>query len=575
MSPDELTPSGRRLEGPAADLVELHRDGHVWTAIEYREPWRRPDVVEAALQARGAFLRNPTVAGVVDLDAWWPEQSRLVYPTGRVWSLAELLLRARQAGARLGLRAGLELAYVGGALLESAAELGLEADADVHGNPSPWRWMLDDDGDLELIGWGIPALELYAHDADPETMLPTDSYRYCAPERLRGDDEDTSTDLFTLALIVAEAIIGEPLYDGTTVEVRHVAERADVERRLYQHRDDMSEDVRAFLGTALDPYRDGRHHDAEDFVTEAHDLLYGPLGGEGPGLADCVERFGLKGPRLPPIPQPGRPKWANPEGDRTDNLRWSKVRRDRGHGGPEPAAPTADGKALGARKDRGARAQSPADVAAGRLGSSQRRRDADLRERVEGSGRRPVRVLDRNGLFPRRPVADDSPRFLVHLPGEHTTWIRLDPGETLAASAARVADKACPTPFDTVGRLTGWYRLVQGDRAWFGDSLTSVLDPEADATLEFVENRVINARLIVNGHRDEPVEIDVGTAVHAQFLVSNLRQRFDLRARDWALWVEADRPLDRWQILDDHDPDDGLELHLRRTRRKRRTVRRA
>ena len=570
MSPEDFTPSGRRFDGPAADLVEMHRDGHVWTALTYRAPYARPDIVEAALADCGAFLRNPMVEGLVELDAWWPEQNTLLYPTGRIWSLAELAHHARQAGTPLGLHAALELAYLGGTLLQQGATVGEEGGSTMHGSPTPWRWLLDEDGDLQLIGWGIPALELYAHDADPDTLLPTDSYRYCPPERLRGDDEDTASDLFSLALIAAEFIIGQPVYDGRTVEVRTEASRADVERRLYKSRDAMPEDVRHFLGRALDPYRDGRHDDVDDFVTEAHDLLYGPLAGDGPTLAQCVERFGLKGPRLPRIPQP-----AADQPDGAQRLRWSKVRRPGGHaGGAQAAATPEQGKALGARKDRGERAASPAAATAARLGSSQRDRDATLRERLGGGRKRPADVLDRNGLFPRRPVAVGSPRYLVHLPGGSRPWIRLDPTESLAASAARVADKACPTPFDACGRLSGWFRLVQGDNAWFGDSRTSVLDPDSDATLEFVENRVVQARLIVDGHDDDAVELEVGTAVHAQFLVSHLRQRFELRARDWALWVEQERPLDRWQILDDHDPDDGLVLHLRRNKRQRRGVRR-
>ena len=186
--------------------------------------------------------------------------------------------------------------------------------------------------------------------------------------------------------------------------------------------------------------------------------------------------------------------------------------------------------------------------------------------------RAPVR--DRNGLFPRDDLSGELLRFLVELPSGGTVWTRLSPDESLALSAARIADKACPTPVDATGRLTGWYRIEQGGAGWFGETRTSVLSADDPVKLAFVPNRVIGVELVLEGHEDAPAHLDVGTAVHAQFLISHLRQRFELRARDWVLQIEDDRPLDRWQILDDFDPDDGLVVHLRRRRGHRRSLRR-
>jgi hypothetical protein len=570
MKPGDLTPTGRRLDGPDAALVELHRDGHVWTGLVHHPRVQRAETIQATLDKAAPFLRNPMVSGLVELDAWWAQDHTLVYPTSRTWSLAELLHRGREAETSLGIKAGLELAYVGALLLQEGAEAGGEGHAPLHGDPSPWRWLLDDDGDLHLIGWGIPPLALYAHDEDPDELLPTDVYRYCPPERLKGQDEDLSTDLFALGLLVFEAIVGEPVYRGTSHAVRTAAQHADVDRRLYQARDRLPEDVRRFLGIALDPYRDARHDDVDDFVGQAHDLLYGPLTDDMPGLFDAVRTHGLRGPRLPPVPDPAAPRWSPVQRDEEppEGPRWSRPRRARGQDRPtEPGPDPTRVAPLGPRDEA---TQDASEAIAEGLRESERDRDARVRARLGPRPVRPVRMLDRNALFPRLPLPDDALRYRVALPDDSSTWVRLSPTESLACSAARVVDKALPTPFDATGRLRGWFRLQQGRDGWFGDVETAVLDPEAPARLVFVPNRIVEVALTVEGAEDEPVPLEIGTAVHAAFLVSYLRQRFHLRARDWQLWAEEERPLDRWQILDDHDPPAGFPLALRRRRGRRR-----
>ena len=158
MDLDRFVASGRRIVGPTSDLIELHFEGDVWLALCHRPPFTRTDVVEQLLADARGFLEDPAVEGIVELDFWDPEGHRLVYPTERVWTLAEVLEGARQAGKPLGIRAGLELAYVGGLLLQDGAEAGAERGAPLHGDPNPWRIVFDDDADLHLIGWGLPPL---------------------------------------------------------------------------------------------------------------------------------------------------------------------------------------------------------------------------------------------------------------------------------------------------------------------------------------------------------------------------------------------------------------------------------
>lgn len=556
----DYRPTGRVVDAPEARLIELHHDGHAAMALVHREPFRSPDVVDDVLRVGGPFLTNPMVAGVVELDDWQPEGHQLLYPCGRAWCIAEIL---DQAGADqpLGVRAGLELAYQGALLLQEASAAAEDSGVPIHGNPTPWRWLFDEAGDLHLIGWGVPGLELYHLDRDPDLLLPTACYQYISPERLRGGDEDLSSDLFTLSLIAAQTMLGEPVYDGSTTAVRALAERADGERRLYAHRHDLSLDIQRFFSRAIDPYRDGRFDDIEDFIRVVHDLLYGPLA-VGPTLADQVLAHR---PPTPALPQPKAR--AAPQ-----TKRWEPVRRDAPRASPgarrvvDVPAPDPD-RVQRLRPQRTASdRRTAADVLRERLAKSQQDRDAALRARLGTSlSSRRARMRDRTALFPSRPIDGEILRYRVEPPEGGQIWVRLGPNESLARSAARVADQSQHTPIGPTGSIEGWFRLTQGGVAWFGCTETSVLDASEPVQLEVVPNQLIDVEISI--HEEEaPVKLQVGTAVHARLLVGYLRHRFELRARDWALYAQDDQPLDDWQILDDFDLVDGASLRLRRVR---------
>lgn len=573
MELERLITSGRKIEGPTADLVELHQDGQVYTALCHHTSFQRASLIDDLLHDCRPFLEDPTVEGIVELDAWESGTHRLVYPTSRIWTLAELLRGVREADARLGLRAGLELGYVVGSLLQDGHAAGDDLGAPFHGDLSPWRIVFDDEADLHLLGWGVPPLALYRLDRDPSAKLPREVFQYCPPERLRAEDEDLSTDLFSLGLVMVEAITGHPLYGGLEEEVRHQADHADTERRLHRVREELPEDVLHFLGRVLDPYRDARHDDVDDFLVEVHGLLYAPYTDDLPTLADCLSEHRARAPRLPRIPDEAAPKWTDPFRSRQ---RWASPRRSGTH--RRPTHEVADPEQVTPLTERKAR-PGPASAAQAlreRMSRSQNDREAILQARLGRSSANVPRaaVRDRNGLFPREPLRGELMRTLVELPSGGTVWTRLAADETLALSAARIADKACPTPVDATGRLMGWYRIEQGGSGWFGDTKTSVLKAGEPVTLAFVPNRVVGVELVLEDHEDAPVKLDVGTAVHVQFLLSHLRQRFELRARDWELWLEDGRPLDRWQILDDYDPDDGIVLRMKRARSARRSLRR-
>jgi hypothetical protein len=330
----------------------------------------------------------------------------------------------------------------------------------------------------------------------------------------------------------------------------------------------LTADQRRVLARALDPYPDGRHADAEDFIRAVHDLLYAP-NTEGPTLAQVATELA---PRLAPIPAP--------PAEGAD--RWQPVARERRAPGvgERPAAdvdapPTDRIWAMETRASDATRPTSSAAALHQDLRRSQQDRDARLRERLGSSATAHRSMLrDRTGLFPTLPIAGEALRYLVEPPDGGQVWAQLGPDETLACSAARVIDQCRHTPVGPTGQIEGWYRLTQSGAAWYGCTQTRVLDASKPVQLEYIANRAVAVSVAI--HDDEPpVQIEVGTAVHAAFLVNYLRARFGLRARDWALFADADRPLDAWQVLDDFDLAPGAALHLRRTGRTATRARRA
>jgi hypothetical protein len=298
-----MTPTGRRFPGPAADLVQVDSPkGLKCTAVVFHERHRDHASLGGELLSRLPFLEKPGVSGVIPLAGRDPAEGAFVYATGTVWSVAEVVRAFSDLGEKCGHRAGLELAYVTSQILLEGAEKGAAIGVFNHGSLSPWRLFLKEDGQVQVVGWGLPQVELIEHLDDETSPIKEDSYRYCPPERIERKDEDVSSDLFSLALIAVELMVGRPVYDGLLADVRQQAARAEGTYRLYRWREQLPATIRDALAPALKYDRDARHRDPAEFVYAVHDLLGSP-DIEGPSLAEVVRRVKLaemKGKAIPP-----------------------------------------------------------------------------------------------------------------------------------------------------------------------------------------------------------------------------------------------------------------------------------
>ena len=269
-----MTPTGRSMLGPASDLVELKdEDGVIHTAVVFHKEWRSHPAITDALSVIVGFLESPLVTGLVELVAHDREQGAFVYPTGTVRSVAELVRSLSDAGRVGGVRAGLELMYTAGQILVEGAEAGESQGVYSHGGLTPRRIMIKPDGQVMVIGHGLPQVEILQFHQDSSQIPREDSFRYCPPERIEARSEQLSSDLFALGLIAFEVMTGKPVYDGLVNDIRQQAARGEGSRRLFRFREVLPEGVRNLLTKVLRPDADARYISGEDFLTDVHALL--------------------------------------------------------------------------------------------------------------------------------------------------------------------------------------------------------------------------------------------------------------------------------------------------------------
>lgn len=518
-----MKPTGRTFYGPTGTLMEMVSERKLYMAISFDREQRSHPALETALEAL-PFMRAPQIKGIAPLVEHDSKRGLYVYETGGVWPLVDVNRLAKKHGKLPSPRAALEFMRDGATMLEAAYNTGALTN---HQGLSPWRAMLSETGELTIIGYGLPQIDVLP---DFEGKPDVDSFRYAPPERIEREEEDLTSDILSLGLLGFEFLMGQPLYDGDTEEVRHQASRALGRERLYFYKDRLQWDITEALDRAFARYPDSRHRNTDDFRRAMIEIVDMPANASGEPLSDFMAWVASKDPNGPykleearlavvpkneAAPEPRKPRWEAP----------SRRRKPK----PEPAKPKP--------KLERPRLQRPTSHAA----------------------------RDRNGMYPNRPLSKDTMPMRIEIPNGDTQVIELDREEALAESAARLVDQLLASPIDLTGRIRGWYRIVQGDESWFGDAPTKVLDPDAPIQLEFVPNRVVPIIIRVEADEVEEFEGEVGTTVHTQFLKGELLRELGLSGTNWALFV-GEQELNPWQVLDDFDIE-SLVLTLKRKRR--------
>ncbi|MBN2799530.1 MAG: hypothetical protein JXX28_10320, partial [Deltaproteobacteria bacterium] len=263
------------------DLLQIEVEGAEALALQVHPAF----VEDPALRVMDKlldFLEDPQVEGVLPLTLL--DEGVFAYPREGRRSLREVfraLMAQDQAG---GTRAGLELLYQAGVALVELATAGEGAGLFSFGALTPERVLLDPQGRVDLIGAGIPPVDVQIFLDDDRFLPPASSTRYAPPERLLGRAEDYLSDLYAAALLSAEMMVGAPVYDGGDQAVFDLAVEGLADERVEAL--GLPPNVIDLLLLMLAPNPDERPEDPFAWLDQAAALAEEA---EGPSLAEVVE----------------------------------------------------------------------------------------------------------------------------------------------------------------------------------------------------------------------------------------------------------------------------------------------
>ncbi|MFT7522134.1 MAG: hypothetical protein ACI9MC_004286, partial [Kiritimatiellia bacterium] len=215
------TPTGRKTVGSDSELVEVQNpQDEIQTAIVYDKRWATNPHLTTDVELVQTFMEFPMVLGLSCLTSAQIGKGVFQYDTGSVLALHEVMRAYRDNRKIIGMKAAVELCQAIGEMLQEASENGPMHGIYSSGGLTPLRIMLDATGQVQIVGYGLPQMDMVAARDDEKMKVRDDSYRYCPPERLTSGYEDISSDLYGITLIAYEMITGESLLEGRGAELK-------------------------------------------------------------------------------------------------------------------------------------------------------------------------------------------------------------------------------------------------------------------------------------------------------------------------------------------------------------------
>lgn len=148
-------------------------------------------------------LRHPCIEEVLDHGEVTLDGERCVFAVSERLaggSLQDLLDRGRRLTPSQALIVGIDACRA----LDAAAKLGF-----IHGDLRPSKLVFGLDRRVRVVGFGAPLR--------PLDSLGLDQARYAAPELGEGGSRTVSSDVYSLALVMVEAMTGSVPFDGDSV----------------------------------------------------------------------------------------------------------------------------------------------------------------------------------------------------------------------------------------------------------------------------------------------------------------------------------------------------------------------
>ncbi len=195
----------RRVEGPR---------GEVGLAIKYRADLVHHPFLVDGIPDILPFLRTPGRSDVAPLLHWDRRQALFLYEIGDRVLLADLMEFYARRGAAPGERVAMELLAASSVVLDGAAREASSWGMSSHGSLDPWRILVDRDGAVSLLGYGLPHVESLAW-MDESGAPPELGVAYWPPERIRdAGPEGVYSDIYAMGVIAAELATGHALLEG-------------------------------------------------------------------------------------------------------------------------------------------------------------------------------------------------------------------------------------------------------------------------------------------------------------------------------------------------------------------------
>ena len=201
---EELLGTGRTAEVYLAEDNSLHRDIVIKVLLPYLNRNEQVRTQFRQFIVRAATLSHPNLARVFDGG----DEAGTMFMVSEYLaggSLADFLVTGRTLSAAQGARLGRDIA---GALAYA------HANGFVHGALSPEKILFDDEGHARVSDIALAGISAAIRRNDTVAEV-----RYLSPEQVEGHAPGARSDVYALALILFEAVTGEPAFDGVNPDL--------------------------------------------------------------------------------------------------------------------------------------------------------------------------------------------------------------------------------------------------------------------------------------------------------------------------------------------------------------------